>query len=242
MTQVRRFWLLITGLAIACGGRTLVGGVEPSGDGGTQEDGPLLDAPIGTADGPIGESDGPVTGEDGGGPADGPVSVDVIFPRDSIFVPPPDVRPPSDVVSVPPPLDAHKTIDSMVPDVVIVPPPVDSGPDVTSTDSGVPVFCGGEFCSSSDECCVGFGGLGFSASCVPSGDCDAGLSLSCTGSDNCSGGEVCCGTYTGGVTGSASCEPGPCPHGEIQLCTVDGDCPKHEMCITLPIGLGICRH
>src|SRR5208282_5284748 len=52
MTHVRRFWLVVTGLAMACGGRTMVGGEEPGGDGGVAEDAPRLDAPIVGEDGP----------------------------------------------------------------------------------------------------------------------------------------------------------------------------------------------
>jgi hypothetical protein len=240
MTHVRRFWLVITGLAIACGGRTMVGGEAPGSDGGVAEDAPRADAPI------VGE-DGPIRVEDGGGPPDSSLLRDVIFPSDTVIVPPLDVRPPSDVVIVPPPLDVHVPTDGHVstdgglPDVVIIPPidahKIDSGPP----DSSEPVLCGTEVCSSSDECCVGHSGFMITESCVPMGECDAGISLECTGSDNCPSGDVCCGTYTGGLTGSSTCEPGPCPHGTFQLCTTAAECPTGDTCFTTPLGIGICR-
>ena len=250
MTHVRRFWLVVTSLAVACGGRTMVGGLEESGDGGVSEDAPSIDAPIGTTDGPIGIEDAPIRAPDEG-PPDSPFPRDVVFPHDSIVVPPFDGRPPSDVIIIPPPLDAHVptdghvSTDSGLPDVVIIPPldahMIDVGPPDVTSDTSEPVLCGTEVCSSSDECCVGRSGFMITESCVPMGECDAGIALSCTGSDNCPSGDVCCGTYTGGLTGSSTCEPSPCPHGTFQLCTTAADCPTGDTCFVTPLGVGICR-
>jgi hypothetical protein len=240
MRRSRRFWAAVSVLAIGCGGRTMLDGLGVlGGDGGDGTDGPIDigDGPISRLDGPITRGDGPVIVDDGG------FGVDVVFPDVTVpcdvFVPPPPPPPPPFEGGEPPgdaivfPFDGPVTIeDGGFPEDGF--PGFDAG-----TEGGAPVFCGGEFCFSGEQCCVGFGGGGVSASCVPSGDCDAGLSLTCTGSDNCTGGEVCCASFEG-MSGSASCEPS-CGPGNVQLCTVDGICPPGDTCVTTPFGLAFCR-
>jgi hypothetical protein len=229
---------------LGCGSRTFLGdddeNVIPGDDGG-----PTGDAPIVGMDGPIVTTDGPIIGPNDGAPVpdatffdspiivlDGTASFDAIGTTD-IFVPPP-----------PPPFDGGEDGPIIVVDAF--PPPDDAGfPDSTfpsdaGSEGGSPVFCGGEFCGSDQDCCVTFTGGSTSASCVSGGSCDMGLSLACTGADNCAAGEVCCGSF-GGFGAGSTCEP-ECSPGSIQLCTGDGECPAGEKCRTLPIGLSVCRH
>jgi hypothetical protein len=230
MEHTRRFWVISLFLAASCGGRTLLPGDEESpggsGDGGVTSDGPILrgDGPISVPDGRVPIDDSPITIFEGG--------EEGIVVEDAISVPPFEGGFDGPIIIE----DGGPPEDGGFPDVISFPP--DSG---FGDEGGEPVFCGGSFCETGEDCCVTFSGGGTSASCVPPGTCDMGLSLACTGSDNCPTGDVCCGTLGFGG-GNASCEPGACAPGTIQLCTVDGDCPMGEHCDPSPIGLSICRH
>ncbi len=116
--------------------------------------------------------------------------------------------------------------------------------------------CGGESCSSSEECCIDTSGLSMTSSgaalasaakCVSKGTC-TGITATCGSKSDCSGGDICCGALQGGVASllsggtpmvSISCDK-TCASGSFQLCASDSECPKGVTCQSTMFMVSLC--
>ena len=122
---------------------------------------------------------------------------------------------------------------------------IDDG-GVVVVDGGGPggaISCGQTTCNASSQvCCVTFSGQTPNEACVDVGQCQNGVSLTCTSALACPHGEVCCASFTQTSAGS-QCEPScPTGPGEAQLCASSAECTGGRKCRVGFGGLHVCRY
>jgi hypothetical protein len=114
-----------------------------------------------------------------------------------------------------------------------------AGSGTAGAPPGPGVSCGGETCSSREQCCAGFAGF----ACIPLSDECAGAVLSCSNSDDCPGATVCCLKVIEAEVGSGSQCKAAClgmgPQRERQLCQSDDECPFNH-CRPTVFGVSVC--
>jgi len=125
--------------------------------------------------------------------------------------------------------------------VVVDASPVDAGGPTDGGGAGT-IDCGMMTCNAATEqCCLGGGPGGGTATCIAIGDTCMGVASDCDGPEDCGAGQVCCASRDSsggfGARCADSCGGGGTIGGGFELCHDAMDCSdRADMCCPLAFG------